>query len=143
MVRQTRDARAVGRLKQWSEFQAVMATGPVARTNHFVLHRWQSPVKASSGSGFKQTPALFVEGELKIGALTPKRWAKRAVTRNLIRRQVHTVAREHVSVLAPTAYVIRLRAPFNAQAFHSASSEKLKESVRGELQQLFLSVKAK
>lgn len=125
------------RLKQWSEFQAVMSAGAVARTPHFVLHQWQHPAKASTGSGFEQTPALFVDGVLLIGALTPKRWAKRAVTRNLIRRQIHAVSREFEKGLKPTAYVIRLRAAFNPQKFVSASSQVLKNLVRQELEQLF------
>ncbi len=117
-----------------------MSTGFVARTPHFVLHQWQLPVKASTGSGFKQTPALFVDGVLMMGALTPKRWAKRAVTRNLIRRQIHAVAHECGETLEPTAYVVRLRATFKQDKFASASSEKLKQSVREELKQLFARV---
>jgi len=74
---------------------------------------------------------------LMLGALTPKRWAKRAVTRNLIRRQIHAVSREFENDLAPTAYVVRLRAAFNPQKFASASSDLLKQTVREELKQLF------
>jgi len=134
---QARDPNAVERLKQWSEFQAVMSAGSVARTPHFVLHQWQPTVKASTGSGFEETPALFVDGVLMMGALTPKRWAKRAVTRNLIRRQIHAVSREFEKGLTPTAYVVRLRAAFNPQKFVSASSGVLKQTVREELKQLF------
>jgi len=130
----------VERLKQWSEFQAVISAGTVARTPHFVLHQWQPSVKASTGSGFEETPALFADGVLKVGALTPKRWAKRAVTRNLIRRQVHAVSRELRQGLTPTAYVVRLRAAFSAQQFASASSQLLKQTVRDELKQLFARV---
>ena len=134
---QARDFKTVERLKQWSEFQAVMSAGTVARTPHFVLHQWQPPVKASTGSGFEETPTLFVAGVLMRGALTPKRWAKRAVTRNLIRRQVHAVAHEVEKGLTPTAYVVRLRATFSPQKFVSASSDVLKQVVRQELKQLF------
>ena len=130
------------RLKQWSEFQAVMSAGSVARTPHFVLHQWQSSDKTSTGSGFEQTPALFVDGVMRMGALTPKRWAKRAVTRNLIRRQIHAVAHEFERSLQPTAYVVRLRASFNQQNFASASSEMLKQNVREELKQLFARLRA-
>jgi ribonuclease P protein component len=127
----------VERLKQWSEFQAVMSGGTVARTPHFALHQWQPTDKANTGSGFEETPALFVDGVLMLGALTPKRWAKKAVTRNLIRRQIHAVSREYVDHLLPTAYVVRLRATFNPHTFVSASSEVLKKTVREELKQLF------
>lgn len=114
-----------------------MSAGSVARTPHFVLHQWQTPVKASTGSGFEETPTLFVDGVLMMGALTPKRWAKRAVTRNLIRRQIHAVSHEFEKGLKPTAYVVRLRATFNPQKFVSASSDVLKHAVRDELKQLF------
>jgi ribonuclease P protein component len=130
----------VERLKQWSEFQAVMSTGTVSRTPHFVLHQWQSPGKATTGSGFEETQTLFAEGVLMMGALTPKRWAKRAVTRNLIRRQIHAVAHEFEKALTPTAYVVRLRATFNSEKFVSASSDVLKQVVRQELTQLFTHV---
>ncbi len=114
-----------------------MSAGTVARTPHFVLHQWQPPAKASTGSGLEKAPTLFVDGVLMMGALTPKRWAKRAVTRNLIRRQVHAVTREFEKGLTPTAYVVRLRATFNPQKFISASSDVLKQVVREELKQLF------
>lgn len=117
-----------------------MSAGYVARTPHFVLHQWQIPVKTFVGSGFEKAPALFLEGVTKIGALTPKRWAKRATTRNMIRRQIHAVSRDFEKGLKPTAYVVRLRASFNPQQFVSASSEAFKKAVREELQQLLGSV---
>ena len=119
-----------------------MSAGSVARTPHFVLHQWQPHAKASTGSGFEETPTLFADGVLMVGALTPKRWAKRAVTRNLIRRQIHAVSRAFEKGLMPTAYVVRLRAAFNPQKFESASSDVLKQTVREELKQLFQHVSA-
>jgi ribonuclease P protein component len=132
----------VEHLKKWSEFQAVMQAGSVARTTHFVLHEWKPPVISSTGSGYEKAPTLFVDGVLAIGALTPKRWAKRAVTRNLIRRQIHAISQEFVSSLHPTAYVVRQRAAFKLDTFVSASSVALKQTVREELHQLFSSVSA-
>ena len=119
-----------------------MSAGSVARTPHFVLHQWQPSAKASTGSGFEEAPTLFVDGVLMMGALTPKRWAKRAVTRNMIRRQIHAVSHEFEKGLKPTAYVVRLRAAFNTQKFVSASSNLLKQTVREELKQLFGNVSA-
>ena len=127
---------AVVHLKQWSEFQAVMRSGVAAKTAHFVLHQW-SAVKASSGPGFEKTPALFAEGVLILGALTPKRWAKRAVTRNLIKRQIYNVSASFGAQLKPTAYVVRLRTAFDSKHFVSASSPALKQAVKAELTQLF------
>jgi len=72
-----------------------------------------------------------------IGALVPKRWARRAVTRNLIKRQIYNVAALFASELPMAAHVVRLRSAFDRAHFRSASSEPLKRSVRAELEQLF------
>lgn len=116
-----------------------MACAAVAKTPHFVLHRWPAG-KTSSGPGFEKAPALFVEGVLLLGALTPKRWAKRAVTRNLIKRQIFNVTQTMANQLEPTAYVVRLRSGFSTQQYQSAASQALKAAVRAELQQLFTQV---
>lgn len=118
-----------------------MASGVVAKTPHFVLHQWSGD-SANTGPGFEKAPALFVEGVLQLGALTPKRWAKRAVTRNLIKRQIFTVSHTMAQHLQPTAYVVRLRSAFSVRDFPSAASEALKATVRAELVQLFTSLKA-
>ena len=69
--------------------------------------------------------------------MVPKRWAKRAVTRNAIKRQIYNVSMEAESVLDTAAYVVRLRSAFDRATFISATSEVLKSAVRLELQQLF------
>lgn len=65
--------------------------------------------------------------------MTPKRWAKRAVTRNAIKRQIYTVARDFESHLPGGAWVVRLRSGFDKSQYPSASSVALKEAVRSEL----------
>ena len=137
----TREHEAVDRLKQWSKFQAVMAAGTVSRTPHFVLHQWpQHANKAFAGPGSDSTPALFAEGVLVLGALTPKRWAKQAVTRNLIKRQIYSVSESFRHHIAPTAYVVRLKTGFDRKHFVSASSQALKQFVRAELMLLFAKI---
>ncbi len=69
--------------------------------------------------------------------MVPKRWAKRAVTRNAIKRQIYSVSADFSSVLDAAAHVVRLRADFDRKQFISASSELLTAAVRLELQQLF------
>lgn len=69
--------------------------------------------------------------------MVPKRWARRAVTRNTIKRQVYSVSQELESSLQRAAHVVRLRSGFDRQHFVSATSDALKAAVRGELQQLF------
>ncbi len=80
---------------------------------------------------------MFAVKDVWIGAIVPKRWAKRAVTRNAIKRQIYSVSTEFESMLALTAHVVRLRAGFERTQFISATSGLFKTAVRQELQQLF------
>lgn len=68
--------------------------------------------------------------------MVPKRWAKRAVTRNTIKRQIYSVCAELESSLAEGAHVVRLRSAFDRAQFVSATSDALKHSVRTELLKL-------
>ncbi len=68
--------------------------------------------------------------------MVPKRWAKRAVTRNVIKRQVYAITHERRSEFAQTAHLIRLRSGFDKAVFVSGSSLALKQAVRAELNQL-------
>ncbi len=70
--------------------------------------------------------------------MVPKRWAKRAVTRNAIKRQIYSVSAEIETTLPEAAHVVRLRAGFDRAKFISATSEALKVAVRHELQQLIV-----
>ncbi len=72
-----------------------------------------------------------------MGAMVPKRWAKRAVTRNTIKRQIYNVSSDFNPQLQDGAHLVRLRSGFDRAQFVSASSEVLKAAVRAELQQLF------
>ena len=124
------------RLKTRPQFQATMAGETVARTAHFALHRLVlgDVVRASLEPG---GPSLFGVPGVWLGAMTPKRWARRAVTRNAIKRQIYAVAAALEPQLPPDAHVVRLRATFDRKQFLSASSDALKQAVRMELLQLF------
>ena len=69
--------------------------------------------------------------------MVPKRWARRAVTRNAIRRQIYALGAELSHALPQAAHVVRLRVGFDRREFPSATSQALKQAVRTELQQLF------
>jgi ribonuclease P protein component len=126
----------VQRIKNRAQFDAAMAGGTVSRTPHFVLHR--APLAAPPDSA----KVLFaVQAEPWIGAVVPKRWAKRAVTRNGIKRQIYNVSASFEQRLPPAAHVVRLRMDFARAEYPSAWSEALKVAVRGELLQLFEKVK--
>jgi ribonuclease P protein component len=131
----------VQRLKTRAQFQAVMAGSTVARTAHFALHRTE--LQAADGHEANPTgpgcnpKALFVVPAVWIGVLLPKRWARRAVTRNAIKRQIYNVSATFEPQLPVAAHVVRLRAAFDRKQFTSATSDLLKQAVRAELQQLF------
>jgi len=129
------------RLKTRPQFVAAMAGGTVSRTPHFALHRLDrlpGPAprpdtlpSAWSGALLFATPGPW------LGAMVPKRWARRAVTRNTIRRQIYAIGQEQAEALPPAAHVVRLRATFDRQQFVSATSVALRQAVRQELLQLF------
>ena len=79
---------------------------------------------------------MFASDDVWLGAMVPKRWARRAVTRNAIKRQIYSVSAAPDVGLPRAAHVVRLRAGFDRKEFVSASSDKLKAAVRAELQQL-------
>jgi ribonuclease P protein component len=125
----------VQRLKTRPQFQAVLAGKTLARTTHFALHCADLVLEVHVGSG-PQAP-LFSHACVWLGAMVPKRWAKRAVTRNAIKRQIYTVSAQFEPHLGVAAHVVRLRAGFDRKQFVSATSELLKTAVRVELQSLF------
>lgn len=146
------------RLCSPAQFKAVLDAGTVARTAHFALHRLSLPLASASGDAAgPEIQALFVVRALKtaaiaalastaapaapspnwLGAVVPKRWAKRAVTRNAIKRQIYSVTHAQAPRQPHAAYVVRLRTGFAAALFPSAQSRALKALVRAELQQLW------
>src|SRR6478609_10657005 len=85
----------VQRLKTRAQFEAAMAGGTISRTPHFVLHRCslEAQSKPTGPEPTERRQALFVVADQPwIGAVVPKRWAKRAVTRNGIKRQIYSVS---------------------------------------------------
>ncbi|NDP39977.1 MAG: ribonuclease P protein component [Rhodoferax sp.] len=128
------------RLKTRSQFQAVLTGSTVARTTHFALHRVVLDGAAERNeplaSEMASNPLLFALSDVWLGAMVAKRWAKRAVTRNAIKRQIYSVSADFAATLPVAAYVVRLRAAFGSKQFISATSDALKLAVRQELQQL-------
>jgi ribonuclease P protein component len=129
------------RIVSKAQFAAVMSGQTVSSTPHFALHR----VALSSAASVAAIPydkPLFAVQDTWLGVIVPKRWAKRAVTRNTIKRQIYAVSTASSCHLPPVAHVVRLRAGFDRAEFISATSDKLKSAVRAELQHLFSSAKS-
>ena len=97
------------------------------------------PTGPDSSPQAGQAQALFGVGApaVWLGAMVPKRWARRAVTRNAIKRQIYAVGAAHEGQLAQAAHVVRLRCAFDRKQYVSATSDALKQAVRAELLQLF------
>ena len=133
------------RLKTRPQFQATLAGETVARTAHFALHRLvlqaQDVARPPEGASQRHPRPLFGVQDVWLGAMVPKRWARRAVTRNTIKRQIYAVGATFEAGLAQAApeaaHVVRLRSAFDRKQFVSATSEPLRQAVRAELLQLF------
>lgn len=129
------------RLLNRQQFQAVMASAPVAKTEHFALHRASLTRVNTTSGGIR---ALFpVTDQPWLGVVLPKRCAKRAVTRNTLRRQIYAVAAEQAATLPADALVVRLRATFSRDQFHSPTSAVLRRAARAELLELFAQFQAR
>ena len=117
-----------------------MAGTVQARSHHFVLHFCRFDAAPPSQSLAPES-TVFDKGlaleRPAVGALVPKRWAKRAVTRNTIKRQIYHVSLLFEPQLAPGAHVVRLRSAFDTKLFPSATSVPLRAALRQELIGLF------
>jgi ribonuclease P protein component len=130
------------RITTKAQFAAVMSGQTVSKTPHFALHRVAIAPRASANAVTSPVKSLFAVQDTWLGVVVPKRWAKRAVTRNTIKRQIYAVSTDSSCHLPTAAHVVRLRAGFDRAEFISATSDKLKIAVRAELQHLFSGAKS-
>lgn len=125
------------RLKNREQFQALLKSMGFVRTEHFVMHRLV--LQTLELAPLAPPLAAFENGKPGswLGAMVPKRWARRAVTRNLIKRQIYSFELPAELTMQNTAYLVRLRSVFDRQNHKSASSEVLRGAVRAEIEQLY------
>lgn len=71
-----------------------------------------------------------------LGCIVPKRNARRAVTRNLLKRQMRGAFVRHASQLPAGLWLLRLRSGFPATEFVSARSTALARAAAAELDEL-------
>jgi ribonuclease P protein component len=139
-----------GRLVHSADFQRVLATVPKVRSAHFAAHHLQQrPTAASRG----ERPGLTMKistvdatvsaelvdklsGEHWLGLVVPKRLARRAVTRQLVKRQMREALRRHADRLGAGLWVLRLQRGFDARRYPSAASAGLRCELRVELDAL-------
>ena len=143
----------MSRLVDSSQFERVLRAPRRAGTAHFAAHHLAiaaEPLRdpaAGPGAGELSTEVTMacaspvedshVQGPRAVGAVVPKRHARRAVTRSLLKRQIYAAADRHAVTLATGLWIVRLRAPFERSAFPSAASSRLRQQARAELDALF------
>ena len=143
----------MSRLIESSQFERVLRAPRRAGTAHFAAHHLAIAGEPSAGPAAEPpTGKLSTEagtdcaqpvedssaaGSRAVGAVVPKRHARRAVTRSLLKRQIYAAADRHAESLALGLWIVRLRAPFERSAFPSAASSRLRQAARAELDALF------
>jgi ribonuclease P protein component len=141
----------IAHLVRSEDFERVLRTRSCGSSPHFALHhlperpsRPPRALKARVSRELSTTaplvdplavddPLAAAPGALWFGSVVPKRHARRAVTRTLLKRQIRAAIAEHRETLADGLWVVRLRAPFDRGTFVSAASERLKSAARAEL----------
>jgi ribonuclease P protein component len=130
-----------------TDFQRLLRTPAWSRSAHFAVHHLPtSPADGRRRAGEAPEPKLSTTptnnstlpvddspGRIWLGAVLPKRLARRAVTRNLLRRQIRAAMGRHAAALPAGLWVVRLRQPFAASDFVSAASDALRRAARVEL----------
>lgn len=131
------------RLVQTADFQRVLQQRGRWHAPHFALHHLaERPARRkqtathelSTGQApIKGEPVDDLPDRIWLGAVVPKRHARKAVTRSLLKRQIRAAVERHAAGLAPGLWVVRLRAPFDRSQFASAASNALRAAARQEL----------
>jgi len=139
------------RLVHKADFERLLGARPWARSAHFAVHhvsatptRPTRPAKATGREELSTGPAPVCPqpvddciGACWLGYVVPKRHARRAVTRSLMKRQIRGAFERHQPALPPGLWLVRLRQPFPVAEFPSARSAALLQAARCELDGLF------
>jgi ribonuclease P protein component len=118
---------------------------PSAKTPHFSLHMARpDPLVKDLPTEFAPQGTRIVDNNAspnrqELLLVVPKRHARRAVTRNLLRRQMREAARRHGSACPSGPMLLRLRQGFG-KLYPSAASTALRLAAREELERLFAQV---
>ncbi len=139
-----------GRLLRAADFERLLKQPSRARSPLFAVHHMAcepsqpaKPVAKGLSTGGEQLthrlvddhPATAPSGHW-LGFVVPKRLAKRAVTRNLIRRIARASLEAQLAgpqPLPPGIWALRLRAAIDKQRFPSAQSDALRAALRDDL----------
>ncbi len=142
----------IGRIVRSADFERVLASVSRVRSSHFAVHHLAAmpSVAAKPAKVLSTAAAKLSTGDTQVthspvdevrpdacwlGAIVPKRHAKRSVTRSLMKRQIRAAFADQAA-LPPGLWVVRLRTPFDRKLFPSAASDALRAAVHAELAQL-------
>lgn len=129
------------RITRSADFARALAAPSRQRTAHFALHHAPSTVASASGgelsTGEGPDGTTAVDEAVSFGLAIPKRHARRAVTRSLLKRLARAAAERRRDRLASGIWVVRLRVGFDRKLYPSAASDALKRVARDELEALF------
>ncbi len=106
------------RLLKTDEFSSVFRLRPWRRSAHFVVY------------------ARPTGGAARLGLVIGKKYAPRAVTRNLVRRLAREAFRQRRAAFGGWDVLLRLHTRFDRQALPAAASPPLKVLCRGEIDAL-------
>lgn len=144
----------LGRIVRPADFERLLATPPKARSAHFAAHhvadRPSTGRTSRSGSGIVDLSTNGPRGYQQpvddvaqagpqgcwLGVAVPKRHAREATTRNLLKREIRASVAACESTLPRGMWLVRLRAPFDRRRFVSATSTPLRAAAQQELLQL-------
>ncbi len=142
------------RLVHKADFERLLASRSRLRSAHFAVHHVaglpavpakparlsvSTALSTASVEHVKQTVDNLISARW-LGCVVPKRQARRAVTRTLIKRQMRSVFECHAQALPAGLWLLRLHQGFAVKEFVSANSEALKRAVRAELEGLIVTL---
>jgi ribonuclease P protein component len=157
--------KRVSRMREAADFERVLAQPARVANRHFALHGLESeprarsvrrvePAKTSLSTDEETVVTVSVDnvssqGQLAVaprciwlGIVVPKRYARRAVTRSLLKRQIRCGVERLVHCIPHGMWVFRLRSSFDPLQFVTAAPKELRLTVRREVDQLLEALKA-
>jgi ribonuclease P protein component len=149
--------RPVGRIVRSDDFERVLRRPPAGRSPHFALPylggrpsvpqppKRPPPAELSTGDAPPRGAPVddLPPDGLWLGAVVPKRHAKRSVTRSLVKRQIRGAVDRASKGLPGGLWVVRLRQRIDVNRFPSAASDALRALLRAELDRLMDSAVAR
>ena len=137
----------LGRLVHKADFERLLGSRSRARSAHFSIHHvsgsptgpvpWLPKARtaelSTAPAPSSPPPVDDLPAGHWIGCVVPKRHARRAVTRSLLKRQIRASFDRHAATLPGGLWLVRLRAGFAGTEFVSARSTALAMAARAEL----------